>query len=117
MSGTECTETMMWKEINCTGSVPHARSGHTATLFGSIMYVFGGQSDSCFNDLYAFHIPERKWVVPSTSGTPPAPRNSHTATLVGSTIIVFGGCCGADQYFNDVCVLDLGLCGFYCNLV
>jgi Galactose oxidase, central domain len=46
-----------WKEQKTRGNKPKERAGHTATLFGSKMYVFaGGGKDGYLNDLYVLDI-------------------------------------------------------------
>ena len=44
-----------WKKVSAKGDVPSGRWGHTAVVHGSHMYVFGGFTDSSFNnDLFKF---------------------------------------------------------------
>ena len=44
-----------WINIKQSGKVPSPRCGHTARIFGSIMWIFGGYSAEGFlDDLYSF---------------------------------------------------------------
>lgn len=46
-----------WREEKTQGSKPKERAGHTATLFGSKMYIFGGGGrDGYLNDLFVLDI-------------------------------------------------------------
>jgi N-acetylneuraminic acid mutarotase len=35
-----------WTKIKGTGSTPSGRAGHSATVIGNTIYVFGGESSS-----------------------------------------------------------------------
>ena len=50
--------TRKWTELQCTGSIPSPRGGHTAVLVGDVMYVFGGSSrdEGIMDDLYALRL-------------------------------------------------------------
>eukprot|EP01127_Copromyxa_protea_P018187 TRINITY_DN5659_c0_g1_i1.p1 TRINITY_DN5659_c0_g1~~TRINITY_DN5659_c0_g1_i1.p1 ORF type:complete len:413 (-),score=51.01 TRINITY_DN5659_c0_g1_i1:523-1761(-) len=84
------------------------RLGHTATVVGNEIWVFGGSdgSQAFFNDLHIFNTVSGEWRNSEISGTPPSPRSGHSATLVADgKIIIFGGESGSDT-LNDVHVLD-----------
>jgi len=94
-------QTGLWKRLQLSGALPLARDGHTATLRGSHMYVFGGrtcentaQSSNCsidslqfLNDLWTLDLEncttshcswDKKLVANSSSGAP-VPRAFHQA--------------------------------------
>ena len=50
--------TRKWTELQCTGSIPSPRTGHTAVLVDDVMYVFGGYSsgEGYLDDLYALQL-------------------------------------------------------------
>lgn len=49
--------TKTWTTLKVNGIPPAAREGHTATVIGSTMYLFGGSGNNAyFNDLYAFDL-------------------------------------------------------------
>ncbi len=50
--------TRKWTELQCTGSIPSPRRGHTAVLVNDVMYVFGGRaiSGTDLGDLAAFNL-------------------------------------------------------------
>lgn len=35
-------KTHMWSKVKCANSPPNGRDGHTATVIGNSMYIFGG---------------------------------------------------------------------------
>jgi hypothetical protein len=46
-----------WIPIKTTGSVPTPRQGHSAVLYGSTMWIYGGSSsDGYLNDLYSLNL-------------------------------------------------------------
>ncbi|XP_048231831.1 acyl-CoA-binding domain-containing protein 4 [Ricinus communis] len=95
--------------METSGKAPVARGGHSATLVGSRLIVFGGEDGSrrLLNDLYALDLEKMTWDVLETTQTPPAPRFDHTATIHAERyLIVFGGC-SHSIFFNDLHVLDL----------
>ena len=86
-----------WKKLRPKpprgGSLPCARIGHSLTLIGNKMYLFGGlandSEDAKFNiprylnDLYVLDIKAAQgtmiWETPSMKGSIPTPRESHSA--------------------------------------
>jgi N-acetylneuraminic acid mutarotase len=50
--------TRKWTELQCTGSIPSPRAGHTAVLIDDVMYVFGGLSNdkTYLDDLTALDL-------------------------------------------------------------
>ena len=89
--------TLTWRELLPSGNPPAARSGHSAVVVGSSMYIFGGWSASGqFNDMHIFNAELMAW---SQAGIGaewfPGPRWAHAATAVdaipSSRIFVFGG--------------------------
>merc|ERR1711971_109084 len=58
--------TNMWENVTIPNGqpVPCSRSGHSASIYNGMMYIFGGKNDSSekLNDLWVFNIAEKKWV-------------------------------------------------------
>ncbi len=47
--------TMQWSAVEAKGDIPEPLSGHSATLFGSQIFVFGGYDGQTYHDqLYVF---------------------------------------------------------------
>lgn len=82
---------------------------HTAIVFKDSMIIFGGFSNGLpTNDCYEYKFSKKRWKKLECGGDIPESRLHHTAVVHKSTMIVFGGWNGID-YFNDVCVLSLGI--------
>eukprot|EP00048_Salpingoeca_helianthica_P009501 m.136096 g.136096 ORF g.136096 m.136096 type:complete len:954 (+) comp14883_c8_seq2:2459-5320(+) len=105
--------TCAWKRIKGTGSVPTPRHGHTMTVVGRRLFVFGGMAGSTFfGDLYIFDLDTHVWTCPDTGGRAPSARSGHAAALDAehNRLIVFGGLglvSGAPTALADVHVLAL----------
>ncbi|KAK4202206.1 hypothetical protein QBC40DRAFT_276734 [Triangularia verruculosa] len=105
------------------GRVPSKRRAHTACLYKSGIYVFGGgDGERALNDIWRLDVSDfskMSWKLvsgpspsSSTSSIPgdkelrPKARGYHTANMVGSKLIIYGGSDGG-ECFNDVWVYDV----------
>ena len=75
------------------GAIPRARTGHTATLVGNEMWVFGGEGKheainrrDVFCDLHALDLEEQRWRSIPMQGEVPRARRRHTATLLRTPV-------------------------------
>uniref|UniRef100_A0A0G4F3L3 Uncharacterized protein n=1 Tax=Chromera velia CCMP2878 TaxID=1169474 RepID=A0A0G4F3L3_9ALVE len=113
-----------WARPQVEGIGPSARGGHTATLVGSLIVVFGGHrydgidsGFSYFNDVHILDVDSNSWLQvcvvgvgdlhaldastltwyqgPNSGGAPGA-RQGHTCVLVGDNMVVHGGLCIKD---------------------
>lgn len=93
---------------------PPPRGGHTASIIGDKMWVFGGYggqgySRKDFNDLFLLNLHEMEWEqLPQLKGVPPRPRSGHSATVVDSCIYIHGGWNAVEQ-LSDLSILDTRL--------
>ncbi|KAL9388476.1 hypothetical protein Peur_017081 [Populus x canadensis] len=95
--------------IETSGNAPVARGGHSVTLVGSRLIIFGGEDRNrrLLNDVYALDLETLTWDVVVARQTPPAPRFDHTAAINRERyLLIFGGC-SHSIFFNDLHVLDL----------
>ncbi|XP_061986715.1 acyl-CoA-binding domain-containing protein 4-like isoform X1 [Populus nigra] len=95
--------------IETSGEAPVSRGGHSVTLVGSRLIIFGGEDRNrkLLNNVYALDLETMTWDVVATKQTPPAPRFDHTAAINGDRyLLIFGGC-SHSIFFNDLHVLDL----------
>ncbi len=91
-------------------NAPPARGGHSATLIGDLLYIFGGYgglgySRRDLDDLYALNVYTWKWTKIAAKGTFPDRRCGHQACAVEKKIYIFGGSNSMEQ-FNDLHCLD-----------
>ena len=104
------TNTMTWTQADSvTGQPPPGLRGHTATLIGSKIFLYGGYDGrGRSNDLYLLDPATLHWEHPPTTEHTPAGRQRHTACLVGSKkLFILGGFDGF-KWLNDLHVLDVG---------
>lgn len=82
-----------WTMLKCSGFVPQPREGHSASLVGDVIYVFGGRDvdGNDLGDLSAFKISTSRWFTFQNMGPGPSPRSGHALCTVGKRIYVVGG--------------------------
>ena len=84
-------DTLLWLKAEPSGGAFPGRGGHSATMLGRLMLIFGGaagaSSSSHFNDLWAFDVDHHLWVqVQTEQGAPPLlPRTGHVALTIAQT--------------------------------
>lgn len=97
--------------FNAWPNAPSPRAGHSATLIGDQLIVFGGYgglgySRRDLDDLYSLNIKSLEWMKILAKGNPPEKRSGHQAAAVGKKIFIIGGASTSTQY-QDVYILDL----------
>ncbi|PIK48441.1 hypothetical protein BSL78_14689 [Apostichopus japonicus] len=97
-----------WYEPLVFGSKPKARSGHSATLLGDKLVIFGGwDAPVCFNDVHILDLGLMEFSSPDVSGAPPSPRSWHAACpLSDNRVLIHGGYNGY-QALSDAFVFSL----------
>lgn len=90
--------------------VPAPRGAHSATLIGSLMYIFGGYGGAGFarrdfNDICALDLDTWEWRPIECTGEIPEPRSGHQAVAVNELIYVIGGWNSMVQ-FDNMYILD-----------
>eukprot|EP00753_Platysulcus_tardus_P016605 PLAT5888.1.p1 GENE.PLAT5888.1~~PLAT5888.1.p1 ORF type:complete len:509 (-),score=219.31 PLAT5888.1:108-1634(-) len=113
---------LLWSRPVVNGPPPRARGGHSTTLAGSAVVVFGGHffeggtKFSYLNDTVVLDINEMAWLRPKARGSAPEPRYGHSATLVerelpsgdvDAKLFFFGGRGRGGKLFNDIHTLDV----------
>lgn len=103
----------LWAFPQIEGVPPSPRGGHSATLTGASLVIFGGHfyegkqaGFTYLNDTHVLDVNSSRWFKPKISGTPPPPRYAHTAVLAGARIIVFGGKGPKSTVYRDLHALD-----------
>ncbi|KAI8036486.1 hypothetical protein M5D96_010792 [Drosophila gunungcola] len=115
----------MYPESPDSGLPPCPRLGHSFTMVGEKIFLFGGLANESddpknnipkyLNDLYILdtrgvHSHNGKWIVPKTYGDSPPPRESHTGISFASKItgnlnlLIYGGMSGCR--LGDLWLLD-----------
>ncbi|GMH36106.1 hypothetical protein BSKO_03974 [Bryopsis sp. KO-2023] len=100
-------QSMNWSILEPSGPAPTSRGGHTATLFGSKLFVFGGEdlARRPLGDLNILDLETMSWSQPEMHGRVPSARSGHVCVAVDDFMVIFGGGSLA-HCFNDTCVLD-----------
>mmetsp|Transcript_4698 Transcript_4698/g.10235 ORF Transcript_4698/g.10235 Transcript_4698/m.10235 type:complete len:548 (-) Transcript_4698:199-1842(-) len=98
-------------------AIPDDREGHTASVVGHKIYVFGGtwtddeDNTIYMNDLHVLDVKTFTWSKPACSGTAPIEREGHTAAVVARKIFIFAGTWVDDDdnsnYLHDLLVLEV----------
>ncbi|KAH8418157.1 hypothetical protein KR009_006699 [Drosophila setifemur] len=115
----------MYPESPDSGTSPCPRLGHSFTMVGEKIYLFGGLANESddpknnipkyLNDLYILdtrgvHSHNGKWIVPKTYGDSPPPRESHTGISFACkntgklNLLIYGGMSGCR--LGDLWLLD-----------
>lgn len=79
--------------MNSTGQIPTPRSGHSAIILNTHMFIFGGTSGSIYyNELFQYDALTDRWQLLLPSGPLPSGRANHAAvvTRTGNLLIVGG---------------------------
>ncbi|KAM7280527.1 hypothetical protein ACFE04_007661 [Oxalis oulophora] len=101
-----------WITPSLRGEGPGAREGHSATLVGKRLFIFGGCGRSSsgdeiyYNDVYILNTETYVWRRADTTGTPPCQRDSHTCSSWKNQVIVVAGEDTEERYLSDVHILD-----------
>ncbi|WOL12187.1 acyl-CoA-binding domain-containing protein 4-like [Canna indica] len=102
-------QTCLWSNLKTYGQPPISRGGHSVTLVGNVLIIFGGEDGkrSLLNDLHMLDLESMTWDDVEPIGTPPSPRSDHAAACHADRyLLIFGGGSHA-TCFNDLHVLDL----------
>lgn len=98
--------TNMWENVTIPNGqpVPCSRSGHSASIYNGMMYIFGGKNDSSekLNDLWVFNIAEKKWVQIEAEGDEPFERSGHSSAIFDDYLAIFGGIWDVTKELNDL---------------
>ncbi|XP_016968043.1 F-box only protein 42 [Drosophila biarmipes] len=95
-------------------SCPPPMAGHSATVHGDRMVIFGGYQikddvNVNSNDTWVLDLPEQRWWQPLFVGnTRPSPRYGQIQVELGRNhLLVVGGCGGANRVYTDAWLLDM----------
>ena len=99
-----------WRLLDRAGDVPSARQSFLFERWDAEHAIlFGGDSESAFNDTYVVNV-AGEWQELATTGTAPSPRFSAAGVVdpVTDQLFVFGGTSGGVYHGNGTYALDLG---------
>ncbi|RLN67646.1 hypothetical protein BBP00_00001481 [Phytophthora kernoviae] len=100
------TECMLWYPPAIRGTAPSARSGHTCSVLGNDMVVFGGsRGRNRQSSVHVLDCDDWNWKIIKVEGKPPSARTYHSAVAVGSDKIVYFGGNDSTKSFSAIHVL------------
>jgi N-acetylneuraminic acid mutarotase len=101
-----------WFNVQGSGELYSARTGHTVVEHGGRFYLFGGtDKQRRQQDLYVFDVPRARWSRLQARGEIPSRRSGALGTEYGGKMYVFGGYEGREQqYFNTIHCFDFEAC-------
>lgn len=108
------TDSLRWRQAPITGEWPEARAGHSATLVGTDIFIYGGANiQETFSGVYRLDLVKQHWTLAApdipAGGAVPGRRTNHAAALdAQGRIFVFGGYNMDGQFLNDMWVLCVG---------
>lgn len=85
-----------WSSPALTGDVPHPRRGHSTTVIGDQLVLFGGQSlvtSALENDVRVLNVRRLQWTTRAVPGdaAPPCPRRGFKTQYFGTSLVISGG--------------------------
>jgi N-acetylneuraminic acid mutarotase len=105
------TDELTWSQEAFTGDAPEPRGGHSATLVGTDIFVFGGaSSETTYGDAYKLDLIQRHWTraVPSDCPAVPSRRTNHAAIAdAHGRIYIMGGYDADSNFLNDMWILNV----------
>jgi len=101
-------DSMKWSIVETTGKAPRPRGGHSVTLLGEKLYVFGGEDVARrpLNDFYVLHLETLEWTNLSSVTNAPAARSAHVSMSFMDRYLLFFGGGSVASCFDDLFVFD-----------
>ncbi|MED6266970.1 hypothetical protein CHARACLAT_007416, partial [Characodon lateralis] len=101
----------LWYQPIVEGDKPLPRFGHSATLLGQKLIIFGGRKTAAYlNDLHVLDLGLMEYTAVKYANMPPLPRGFHAAAPVLDNRILISGGCSAIGALQDVHVFNTGEC-------
>lgn len=99
-----------WVNVTVKGTPPAARYGHSAIVYGTYMYIYGGSNNAYplpnyFNDVHKYDLVADSWVAINVGGSIPSGRYFHSAVVYANFMFIFAGYDGVG-FLNDVARYD-----------
>uniref|UniRef100_A0A9J7X6P3 F-box domain-containing protein n=1 Tax=Cyprinus carpio carpio TaxID=630221 RepID=A0A9J7X6P3_CYPCA len=98
-----------WNSIVTTHGPP-PMAGHSSSVMGSTMVVFGGSlgARQMSNEVWLLDLEQWCWSKPAVSGPCPHPRGGQSQIVIDSeTLLILGGCGGPNALLKDAWLLHM----------
>lgn len=97
----------LWYQPIVEGDKPLPRFGHSATLLGQKLVIFGGRKTAAYlNDLHVLDLGLMEYTAVKSANMPPLPRGFHAAVPMLDKRILISGGCSAIGALQDVHVFN-----------
>ncbi|XP_078095089.1 F-box only protein 42 isoform X2 [Mustelus asterias] len=99
-----------WWNCIVTTHGPPPMAGHSSSVIGDKMIVFGGSlgSRQMSNEVWILDMEQWAWSKPATAGSMPHPRGGQSQIIIDhETILILGGCGGPNALFKDAWLLHM----------
>lgn len=99
--------------LNTPALSPPPMTGHSATVHGHRMIVFGGYQDDvlssgCCNNVWSLNLDTYEWNKMETSNVKPPPRYGQFQVFLDDDhLLILGGCGGPNSIYSDAWLLNM----------
>ncbi|XP_061075343.1 F-box only protein 42 isoform X1 [Conger conger] len=100
-----------WWNCIVTTHGPPPMAGHSSSVIGSTMVVFGGSlgARQMSNELWVLDLEQWSWSKPPITGPSPHPRGGQSQIVIDhETLLILGGCGGPNALLKDAWLLHMG---------
>ncbi|NP_001134024.1 F-box only protein 42 [Salmo salar] len=100
-----------WWNCIVTTQGPLPMAGHSSSVIGSAMVVFGGSlgARQMSNEVWVLDLEQWSWSKPTISGPSPHPRGGQSQIVIDNeTLLILGGCGGPNALLKDAWLLHMG---------
>uniref|UniRef100_A0A8C7UJP4 F-box protein 42 n=1 Tax=Oncorhynchus mykiss TaxID=8022 RepID=A0A8C7UJP4_ONCMY len=100
-----------WWNCIVTTQGPLPMAGHSSSVIGSVMVVFGGSlgARQMSNEVWVLDLEQWSWSKPTISGPSPHPRGGQSQIVIDNkTLLILGGCGGPNALLKDAWLLHMG---------
>ncbi|XP_061583106.1 F-box only protein 42 [Cololabis saira] len=100
-----------WWNCIVTTHGPPPMAGHSSSVIGNTMVVFGGSlgARQMSNEVWVLDLEQWSWSKPPISGPLPHPRGGQSQIVIDDkTLLILGGCGGPNALLKDAWLLHMG---------
>ncbi|CAL8236013.1 unnamed protein product [Boreogadus saida] len=101
-----------WWNCIVTTHGPPPMAGHSSSVIGNTMVVFGGSlgARQMSNEVWVLDLEQWSWSKPAISGPCPHPRGGQSQIVIDKeTLLILGGCGGPNALLKDAWLLHMGV--------
>ncbi|KAM9799195.1 F-box only protein 42 isoform 1-T1 [Syngnathus typhle] len=99
-----------WWNCIVTTQGPPPMAGHSSSVIGNVMVVFGGSlgARQMSNEVWVLDLEQWSWSKPPIAGPCPHPRGGQSQIVIDDhTLLILGGCGGPNALLKDAWLLHI----------